>query len=47
MDDLENDPILNGSSINSEDYWFLKVNNMEQKDDQPVEATEKISEQTR
>ena len=26
----ENDPILNASSINSEDYWFLKLNNMEQ-----------------
>lgn len=23
--DLANDPILNASSINSEDYWFLKV----------------------
>ena len=27
MNDLENDPILNASSINSEDYWFLKLNN--------------------
>ena len=27
MIDLENDPILNASSINSEDYWFLKLNN--------------------
>ena len=30
MIDPENDPILNASSINSEDYWFLKLNNMEQ-----------------
>ncbi len=27
--DLANDPILGGSSINSEDYWFLKLNNMQ------------------
>ena len=27
MIDPENDPILNASSINSEDYWFLKLNN--------------------
>ncbi len=27
--DLANDPILGGSSINSEDYWFLKLNKMQ------------------
>lgn len=27
--DLANDPILGGSSINSEDYWFLKLSNMQ------------------
>ena len=30
MIDPENDPILNASSINSEDYWFLKLNKVEQ-----------------
>ena len=30
MIDPENVAILNASSINSEDYWFLKLNNMEQ-----------------
>lgn len=29
MIDPENDPILNASSINSEDYWFLKVSGVE------------------
>ena len=38
----ENDPILNASSINSEDYWFLKLNNMEQPkpEAQPEEKAE-------
>ncbi len=41
MIDPENDPILNASSINSEDYWFLKLNNMnseatsDKKEDEP------------
>lgn len=29
--DLANDPILGGSSINSEDYWFLKLSGMDNK----------------
>jgi hypothetical protein len=29
MIDPDNDPILNASSINSEDYWFLKVSGVE------------------
>ena len=31
MIDLDNDPILNASSINSEDYWFLKVSGVDDK----------------
>ncbi|MDY5725374.1 hypothetical protein [uncultured Fibrobacter sp.] len=34
MNDLENDPILNASSINSEDYWFLKLNNKDLQNEQ-------------
>ena len=34
MIDPENDPILNASSINSEDYWFLKLNNKDLKHEQ-------------
>ena len=29
MIDPDNDPILSASSINSEDYWFLKVSGVE------------------
>ena len=40
MIDPENVPILNASSINSEDYWFLKLNNMEQQEPE-AESAEK------
>ena len=32
MIDPDKDPILNASSINSEDYWFLKVSGVESND---------------
>ncbi|MCF0216278.1 MAG: hypothetical protein HUK21_07375 [Fibrobacteraceae bacterium] len=34
MNEFESDPILNGSSINSEDYWFLKLSNVDQPESQ-------------
>ncbi|MBR5413899.1 MAG: hypothetical protein IK114_12815 [Fibrobacter sp.] len=38
MNDLENDPILNASSINSEDYWFLKLNNKDLQNEQDKDS---------
>ena len=51
MIDPENDPILNASSINSEDYWFLKLNNnnlnLEHEQDKDSNATGQVDGQHR
>lgn len=51
MIDPENDPILNASSINSEDYWFLKLNNnnlnLEHEQDKDSNATGQVDRQHR
>jgi hypothetical protein len=46
MIDPENDPILNASSINSEDYWFLKLNGNVDENAQPAQdsATQTVQQ---